>query len=498
MEKKAGEDEILEQERGTTAVIAPAPKKRKTKAVDGAPGADVCDDVAGNILARLPARTAVACTVLSKRHCRLIHSPEFRSHHLRLAPPLPRPQIAYVATAPIRWRPDHKTVSGYHGFHVAGAGLRRHDPVRVLAGGRYLGTRYANTCNGVVLISGEEYSAPARCALWNPAVADDAKEVTIPDSWPDSTYLVLALGYGRSSETYKLLVCRKHRHGRNYKYSAMIYALGGDDVENPKRPPELAVLSARLNDKANFGWLKTLYIDGTIYLLHFHETAVLAFDVDEETVSAIDLPGVHRAELFEMSGRPCVVATDGGNRTLWRLTADHQWERRCVIAVKSGHYYRKGDLRYCPITGVWDCGDVLVMYFKDTLGMLCLYHVATEKMYKADLSGDLTPECWCYQVCWGYRPTLVSPGSIVVDKLNQGKGTCRDHTEEIMQLMKPVKEQEKRKGRKATLSAVCFMELLAYIMRKLPDDFQNLVEMPLIDSEYSISFSEHTVNVKAS
>ncbi|CAL5069699.1 unnamed protein product [Urochloa decumbens] len=398
---KAGEDEILEGVRGTLAVIASSPKKRKTEAVDGASGTSIRDDVTGNILARLPARTAVACTALSKHHRRMIRSSEFRSLHLHLAPPLPRPQIAYIATAPIRRRPEHKPVSGYYAFHVAGAaaGLRRNDPMRVLAGGRYLGTRYANTCNGVVLISGEEFSAPARCALWNPSPTTRTRRS-----------LLLTLTKRRSAPS----TCQ----------------------------------------------------DGTV-----------------------------RSSSIEMSGRPCVVAKDGGNRTLLRLTVDRQWERRCVIAVKGGRYH-KGDLRYCPIIGVWDCGEVLVMYFKGELGVICLYDVATRKMYKADLPCDLTPKCSDYELCWGYRPTLVSPGNIVVDKLNQVKEMRQDHTAEIMQLMKPVEEQEMRKGRKATLSAVCFMELLAYIMRKLPDDLQNLVEMPLIDSEYSISFSEHKVVAK--
>jgi len=103
MEKKAAEDEIVEEQRGTPASIASAAsKKRKRGAFDGAPGAGVCDDVLGSILARLPARTAVACTALSKRHRRLILSPAFRSLHCRLAPPLPRPHVAYVATAPLR------------------------------------------------------------------------------------------------------------------------------------------------------------------------------------------------------------------------------------------------------------------------------------------------------------------------------------------------------------------------------------------------------------
>ncbi|CAO2043521.1 unnamed protein product [Urochloa humidicola] len=454
MEKKAGEDEILEEKRGSPAGIASAPKKRKTEGVDVASGADVCDDVAGNIIARLPARSAIACTALSKRHCRLIRSPQFRSLHLRLAPPLPRPQIAYVATAPIRRRPEYKPVSGYHGFHVAGAaaGLRRNDPIRTVSGGRYLGTSYANTCNGIVLISNMEFSALARCTLWNPAVADDAKEVTItvPDSCSyDSTYLVLALGYGRSSETYKLLVCHKKRDPRGsshfpgncvYKYSLMIYALGGD-AENQKPPPRLAVLSAKKMTNINLKSLKTLYMDGTIYLLRFDGQGLLAFDVDQETVTTIDLPGEFHplAKLLEMSGRPCMVAQDdGGRRTLWRLTVDHQWERRCVIAVKSGPY-RNDNLLYCLINAVWDYGDVLVLLFRgraERSDKLCLYHVATEKMYKADLPGDLTPEWSDYEVCWGYRPTLVSPESIVVDKLNQEKEPHPNRSVEIMQLLR--------------------------------------------------------------
>lgn len=63
-----------------------------------------------------------------------------------------------------------------------------------------------------------------------------------------------------------------------------------------------------------------------------------------------------------------------------------------------------------------------------------------------------------------------------------------------MQLLKPVKEQEIRKEKKVTLNVVCFMEFLSYIIGKLPDDMQDIVETPLMDDlEYSISFSEHTV-----
>jgi hypothetical protein len=69
-EKPRGEDEITEKRETTVVASAdgPEPKKRKMAPADGASGADVCDDVTINILAHLPARTAVACMALSKHH----------------------------------------------------------------------------------------------------------------------------------------------------------------------------------------------------------------------------------------------------------------------------------------------------------------------------------------------------------------------------------------------------------------------------------------------
>ncbi|KAF8651767.1 hypothetical protein HU200_063285 [Digitaria exilis] len=473
MEKKRGAADEIAEERDPAArrdAGAPDPKKTKSAAtIDGASG-DICDDVVRNIFARLPARTAVACTALSTHHRRLIRSPEFRSLHLRLAPPLPRRHIAYVATAPIRRRPEHDPVSTFHGFHVAGITGNKEPPkapMRMLAGVKYLGTSYANTCNGIVLISGEEFSAPARCVLWNPAVADDVKEV----SW--------------------------HRQVRR-QISLLIYELG--DAKYPKKLP--AVLKAELKVKINLKSLKTFYMDGKIYLLRFDKPVILAIDVDEESVSTIDLPGPpderlwwhERVQLLELSGRPCVALKDDCRTTLWLLTVDHQWETRCVIAKESSAYYCDDYLYDCPVAGVWDCDDVLVLLLlDDMLYKLCLYHVPTEKIFKADLPADLTPKWSDYKVCWGYRPTLVSPASIV-DKLNQqGKETRQGHSLELRQLLKPVKEQEMRKGKKVTLNVVCFMEFLSYIIGKLPDDMQDIVETPLMDdSEYSIIFSEYT------
>nr|CAB3488098.1 unnamed protein product [Digitaria exilis] len=186
MEKAVGEDRDIAEEPEKAVLVVPAPRKRKRAAaaiIDGGSSdeARICDDIAVSILARLPARAPVSCTALSKHHRRLIRSPEFASLHCRLGAPLPLPHIAYLATAPIKRMPEQKDpVSVFHGFHLAGAGLRRGDaPMRSLAGRRHLGTSYVSTCNGVVLLAPKELSATCRCTLWNPAVADVSREVTV-------------------------------------------------------------------------------------------------------------------------------------------------------------------------------------------------------------------------------------------------------------------------------------------------------------------------------
>ena len=76
-------------------------KRRRGASSAAASVSGMCDDIVCSIFARLPARTLVACTTLSKHHRRMILCPEFRSLHFRLGPPLSRPQIAYIATAKI-------------------------------------------------------------------------------------------------------------------------------------------------------------------------------------------------------------------------------------------------------------------------------------------------------------------------------------------------------------------------------------------------------------
>ncbi|CAD6262484.1 unnamed protein product [Miscanthus lutarioriparius] len=314
MEKKAGDAEIVEEDRGRAASSASTSSRKKRSAVDGASGACLCDDVIGNILAYLPARTAIGCMALSKRHRDLIRSPEFRSLHCSLGAPLPRPHIAYIATASLRYKQYRGRVSEFHGFHVAGAGdgiSSSNAPMRAIFGDSYLGYRCVNTCNGVVLLATNDYSPLGRCVLWNPAVADVVREFTVPADTSmeggNVNYLVLGLGYGRRSETYKLLLF--HMDYTHWKHSLQVYALVGGQ---PRLRP--AVSSPPGIDGA-IQSQESLYMDGTVYLLDVDRSVILAFDVDDETVTTIGLPGKRdrghprhvRSRLMEMQGRLCLA-----------------------------------------------------------------------------------------------------------------------------------------------------------------------------------------------
>lgn len=240
---------------------------------------------------------------------------------------------------------------------------------------------------------------------------------------------------------------------------------------------------------------------------------ILAFDVDDETVTTFAAPDEHKpnymemyddrrhsgdavenvttvnnlsrpmANLMELSGRPCVeMDIKDDERALWLLTEDHRWERRCIIW---SHRIRAGELRPCSVAGVWDCGGVLVIYLHHATGgnhKLCITEETSPmETFQRKLPRRLTPEWTEYAFCWGYKPTLLSPGSIVV-KLSEYEQTRRECSANIMEALNPVAEHERRKGHEETLNTVCFMELLARIMGKLPDNGEDVIRMPLFDS----------------
>ncbi|CAL4928027.1 unnamed protein product [Urochloa decumbens] len=494
-------------------------KRRARGASTSSTSSGMCDDVLRNIFARVPARTAVASMALSKHHRSLMLCPDFRALHRRLAPPLPHPHIAYVATAKVRRSGGARArpVSGYLGFHIAGGGSgsgSSNAPMRSLSGPLYLDKKYVNTCNGIVLLAGKP--RPNTCVLWNPAVADEEKEVTVPVSDHDDP-VILGLGYGPRTQTYKLLLTRRRLRRAvlksnppitRYPKELLVYTLGGG-AETKKQQPRLRAVSSSGEGAAGEFRGQALYMDGTIYLLDVIKTAILAFDVESETVTYIGLPPPRHGafKLMEVSGRPCLDMYDGagaGSRALWLLTAERQWERRCLITRHHDDDHHN-DLNRYSIAGVWDCGGVLFVYMHpphpvagdddddDSDGegggdKLFTYRVASKKMSRAKLLYNLSPVASEYAMCWGYKPTLVSPGSIV-GELGQDEESQRLCTAEIMESLKPLSESDTRKGKKATLDTVCFMEFLVRVMRKLPNNMEDVLKMPLLNSRGAYSSS---------
>ncbi|TVU44420.1 hypothetical protein EJB05_03861, partial [Eragrostis curvula] len=406
---KPGEDEIAKAQEKAAAAV----RKRKMRRATGASAAasrdaGMCDDVVRSIFARVPARTAVASMALSKHHRRMILCPEFRSLHCRLGPPLPQPHIAYIATAEIRRRKDPDPISAFRGFHVAGIGHSSSNaPMRSLAGSAYL-------------------------TLWN---------------------------VNTRSQTYRLLLSRWRRREQPAiaTKKLLVYALGAGGDNKSLR----TVLSVGDGEISN----KSLYLDGIIYLFHFEKEAILAFDVDEETVTSIKMPGNQCKpyyspffELQELSGRPCMQTYDGNSRALWLLREDHRWEQRCVIKELRSYYGQETrDLSVCSINGAWDSGGgVLVLYLNDELTgnqWLHMTNASTSQTLQVILPRNVTPEQSGYSFCWGYKPTLLSPESIV-GKLSQDEERHRELTANIMEALKPVNERERRKGHKKTLNTL--------------------------------------------
>ncbi|KAG2553967.1 hypothetical protein PVAP13_9KG632401 [Panicum virgatum] len=302
--KKARKDETEEAAAAAAPRKPSTKRKRKSKSKSkskrgssaAAASTTICnDDVLRSIFARLPVRSLVASMTLSKHHRRMILSPEFRSLCCRLGPPLPAPQIAYIATEKISSRCRQRTVSAFHSFHVADAAgpSSCNAPTRSLIGPRYIDMEYVNTCNGVLLFDGSQ-----RCVLWNPCVANSDKEVAIPGWKHYNGDRVLGFGYGRRSQTYKLLVSRKcegdssprRRSHREYPKDLLVYSLRdtGEQMRLRMMLPGRQEGEGFFYQPYNYSQeivLNSIYIDGIIYLLHVPKRVVFAFDVDHHQLT---------------------------------------------------------------------------------------------------------------------------------------------------------------------------------------------------------------------
>ncbi|CAN6236093.1 unnamed protein product [Urochloa humidicola] len=393
----------------------------------------ISDDVLLSIFSRLSTRDAFRCAAaLSKRHRQLIAGVDFWLLHRRLNPPTPRPNMAYMVTVvepkPASDRPPAPLLDlalprcAFLDFHLAGDGDDGGGLRYSLVDRAHLRHRYAGTCNGVILLAPKTFNnGGAPIVLFNPAAAGSevAVRMELPDLPANSgRYRVAGFGYGASSGVHRVLVTREERvvspdeqAKSNAAYRAkelLSYTLDGAGADHRRLRSVLPELGAK-----KIGG-KPVFLDGKIYVLANH-SRVLAFDADDETVSAIELPGERspgkkrrrhaRSKLMEVSGRLCVATGTGDDLSLWLLAADREWVRLCEVR------WRGADR---------DCGGVVLLHHvrrhSKTGGYLHMHDTRNDEAFKrlpipravAEQGGSGSGRV----MCWGYRPTLVSPGSI--------------------------------------------------------------------------------------
>ncbi|KAL6658522.1 hypothetical protein ACP70R_004108 [Stipagrostis hirtigluma subsp. patula] len=331
---------------------------------------------------------------------------------------------------------------GGHEFHYADAGSSA-EPAVVRAAGETAtgpmadGYRYAGTCNGLVLLAAPwSNDGCARGVLFNPASGEEeAVVLALPLAGVFDTDVYhrrfCGLGYSASSKSYKAILCTRDflpLCGGNRGELAVVPFSGA--AAGRQKPRTLATVQMVSNTFHEYFYSLTL--DGKVYLLHdmSRSPPLLAFDVDDETVTAIPFPpriGVGYYELMEVWGRPCIAIGQQTLSELWVLTPELRWECRSTLAVGPSPS-RRCTVHYdhFVIRGAWDCGGgLLYALFGDGRGRMYDLRETTPPPARVanPLPGEaakalLPAELQEGTFCWGYRPTLVPPTTVF------GGGPC--------------------------------------------------------------------------
>ncbi|CAL4994508.1 unnamed protein product [Urochloa decumbens] len=410
--------------------------EKDAAAGQGQPPAPRLDDcfLAAEILPRLPAHAAQAFSAANPFFRGILTDPDFWLAAPRRAPPPPHAACLVV-------RGGGGAGEGLlHEFHYADAGFTAEPAVvsRVTAGGSLAASyRCAGACNGLVLLATpcrcSKLSCAAAAVLFNPASGEEAALACGMPRGRLMFHLFCGLGYSPSSKSYKALLCA-HDFGLGGVELMVVQIGGGGAGEVRRREPRRVAVGRRRRCYTDPDPdPSSLSLDGKVYiLLDTRRTDMLAFDVDEEKVTFVDMPSVGRlaSELMEVWGRPCIAIPDiSGSIKLWTLTPEHRWELRCSFAaVRSRRrptpggaawrsaYVDWGDM----VHGAWDCGDGrLFVMFRDERG--CLYELRETMAVAREVDGtaavhNLVPaELRKATFCWGYQPTLVPPATVLGD-----------------------------------------------------------------------------------
>ncbi|KAM3388630.1 hypothetical protein ACQJBY_011017 [Aegilops geniculata] len=448
--------------------------------------------LAAEIVSRLPVREAARCATLSKRFRRLLTTTtDFWLRRRCLGANLPRPHVACF----LHYGIDGQVTSPIPAFDFVGPALA----VKRVVGSPPAMYFYAGTCNGLVLLTtsvddGRRYIDGI---LFNPATRKE-DEAAIRLSLTTargvkSRRRFVGFGYGAKCKAYKVLVCvdqESINHGAvegGGGGKLMVISFGGHR-QNQNQKPRTVLFFPGKSLLCPAG----LYMDdedgkGKIYLLANignagRPTVVLAFDVDDESISTIALPpGKHvRSRLMEIRGRLCACMRDNAkqNILLWALTpagSGHRWEQLCVLADN-----RSASAPWTTaLHGAWDCDGILFALFDGSIA--CMYDLREQGTGTAGVTARTRriavpqPEStkglqknFGGQFLWGYQPTLLSPEGTFGDAAWYGGGGA----------LRRLRRSGRRNGSAAAQAQhdlPGMTDVLVGMMEKLPDGIQDLI-----------------------
>nr|TKV99817.1 hypothetical protein SEVIR_8G068500v2 [Setaria viridis] len=340
--------------------------------------------IAEEILPRLPARATAACAVGTLRGI-LTGLDYWRVRNRRL----PRPRAACLAVTP---RSDGG--AGFrHEFHYADTAFPNEPVVvRAAGGGTWAPFRYAGTCNGLVLLTSPwDNGNRARGVLFNPASGEEEAvvlDLACGGGGKDVFRCFCGFGYSPSSKTYKALVCTRDffKLCLGCAGELVVVPFGGAAAAGNEKPRTVAKMKKLSESREDY--FSSLTLDGKVYVLpaisaSASAAAVMAFDVDDETVAHIRLPPPscyaghgYVSKLMEVWGRPCIAVSNRKGSALWALTPDHRWERRCAFAAAPRPTWGGvfDNHQTIIVDSAWDCsggdGKLLFVLFLDGRGFM--------------------------------------------------------------------------------------------------------------------------------